>query len=337
MPLVSLSFLFTSIAITAAWLYITRRNSSANVSALPSLHPFLSAIVLLHSLFILHSAIVCPPANLFNRLNVPLTTSVERIRFLLVREAGIATDTAGAATIQLPKGIEYLLNKLNSAESRMLYTRFGQRAIQTCQHCSSSADYALFALPRPLLAYIRSAAVISFVTTRGMGKERWRTYALTALLCAALVEAYMVVIASATVPIPRDGRGAIMWHDIIFLCRHVLFFILPIITIILPSSSTFGGPLAFLPPALMNLEQAITRAHLLKYVRGSVMRRAELRERASRWWSRDAREGSWGRNDENVQRTAEKLGLGYGPFGNEDGVGEGIAEGKLKMGARMAV
>jgi len=66
------------------------------------------------------------------------------------------------------------------------------------------------------------------------------------------------------------------------------------------------------------------------------MRDQNLREAAGDWWEKERKEGEWGREDEYVQRMAEKLGIGYG-----DGIGtdtEGVvSEGKLKNTAKIAV
>lgn len=50
--------------------------------------------------------------------------------------------------------------------------------------------------------------MIGFVTIRGSGHERWRTYAIGALVGAFIVEEYKV--ATAPVRIPQDGKGVFM-------------------------------------------------------------------------------------------------------------------------------
>lgn len=62
------------------------------------------------------------------------------------------------------------------------------------------------------------------------------------------------------------------------------------------------------------------------------MRHPELRDRAVRWWSRQAAEGEIAMGDETVQRTAEKLGLGFTEQKSLD-----REDGKLRMHARKVV
>jgi hypothetical protein len=68
------------------------------------------------------------------------------------------------------------------------------------------------------------------------------------------------------------------------------------------------------------------------------MRDPRLRETAGEWWDRQRKEGEWGREDEDVQRVAERLGFGYTErTGTADGeVGSG-RQGKLKSSAKLAV
>jgi F0F1-type ATP synthase membrane subunit c/vacuolar-type H+-ATPase subunit K len=79
---------------------------------------------------------------------------------------------------------------------------YGQRAIQTCSHCMSEADYALHALPPALLSYTLAAAMLGAVTVRGTARESRRSISLMLLVFAALVEAYWAY----TVPIRIPSR-----------------------------------------------------------------------------------------------------------------------------------
>jgi len=121
------------------------------------------------------------------------------------------------------------------------------------------------------------------------------------------------------------------WHDNIQFARHALFLVLPVLTQFLPVLKQPGSPSTSLAPALAHLERSLPRAHLLKHTRTAVMRQPGLREQAVRWWAREKREGDTGREDEGVQKTVDKMGLGYSESG---GGGE---EGELRMSARMVV
>ncbi|KAH7924370.1 hypothetical protein BV22DRAFT_1105519 [Leucogyrophana mollusca] len=325
------AFLFTSLALAAAWIYNDRRRKAPSGLS----ETFFSALVLLHTVFILWSLTLQRPPNLFTRLGIPVTTPTEHIRSLLLREAGVAGGSQAALTVAtpLPNDLEFLLNKLSIADSRLLYTRFGQRALQTCQYCSSTFDYTLFVFSRALLAYVRTAFVVLLLTAGANNRERWRTFAVGALACAALAEGYILATTSAGVSIPKNGKGAFMWHDTLFLARNAVFLLIPLLIHLQPALARPGPPSAGLLPVLAHLERSLPRAHLIKYARGAIMRRAELRAPAVRWWAREAREGEAGRADEDVQRTAERVGLGF-----DDATGAGAsAEGKLRTSARMAV
>ncbi|KIK34919.1 hypothetical protein CY34DRAFT_17380 [Suillus luteus UH-Slu-Lm8-n1] len=99
-------------------------------------------IVLLHSLYFLYTQIQRPP-NLFSRLRIPFTLPVDRIRALLLFEAGFGVgskDGGLAPSIQMPPDLELLLSHLKTDESRGWFVRFGQRALQTCAPCTSAGD-----------------------------------------------------------------------------------------------------------------------------------------------------------------------------------------------------
>ncbi|KAG1849671.1 hypothetical protein DFJ58DRAFT_716896 [Suillus subalutaceus] len=308
----------TSLIILLGWLYI-RKSTSFPI------------IVLLHSLYSLYALIQRSP-NLFSRLRIPLTLPVDRIRSLLLSEAGFgagAGDGGLAVSAQMPPDLELLLSRLKTDESRGWFVRFGQRALQTCAPCTSADDYALFVFAGALIAYVRTAAVLLLLTSNANGKDRWRGYVLGVLVCAALAEGYVLVSVSAA-PLPKDGTRVFMWHDNIQFTRQALFLLLPILTHFLPEVQNPGPPSMSLAPALAHLERSIPRAHLLKYTRAAIMRNPELSERAVRWWSRKKREGDAGREDEAVQRAAQKMGLGFADA-------ESGEEGKLRMSARMAI
>lgn len=295
-----------------------------------SLASRMRVLVILHSLYSLYT-LIKPPPNLFSRLRIPITLPVDRIHALLLSEAGFgagAGDGGLAVPVQMPPDLELLLNRLKTDESRGWFVRFGQRALQTCAPCTSAGDYALFVFAGALLAYVRTAAVLLLLASSANGRDRWKGYVLGVLVCAALAECYVLVSVSA-VPLPKDGTRVFMWHDNIQFTRQALFLLLPILTQFLPEVQHPGPPSMSLAPALAHLERSIPRAHLLKYTRAAVMRNRDLRERAVRWWARNKREGDAGREDEAVQKAALKMGLGFANAEDD--------EGKLRMGARMAV
>jgi hypothetical protein len=68
------------------------------------------------------------------------------------------------------------------------------------------------------------------------------------------------------------------------------------------------------------------------------MRDPHLRDTAGEWWEQERKEGEWGREDEDVQRMAERLGFGYtDQTGAEHGEAGSAGEGKLRSSAKLAV
>jgi len=314
-----------------SWTYITRRfllshgNSQASSSRFPNLF---NLFVLLHTFYILFTLLFKPPPNLFKRLHIPLTTSSDQIRALLLKHAGVDS-------VVLPKHLETLLTRLSSFDARNIFVRFGQSVLQDCEYCHTYDEYALYALPRALLEYVRETAVVGLLTINGSHKERWRTFVISIIVCAAVAEGFWVT--TVQVKIPRSGLGVVMWHDVLWTYRHILFLILPILLRNLPSSPpASNSAMASLPATLGLFEQSLTRIHLLKFTRGAIMRDPKFRDTAGGWWDQQRKEGEWGREDVSVQRMAERAGLGYTDqteIGNS-----GITErAKLKSSAKLTV
>ncbi|KDQ59991.1 hypothetical protein JAAARDRAFT_32355 [Jaapia argillacea MUCL 33604] len=337
MPVLSASidaFLLTSLAIIIPAVYYSRKSNGAPSSPVPPFRKPLSVLVLLHSLYVLYKMILHFPPNLFMRMNIPLTMPSDEIRARLLRLAGM--DAQG----QLPPSLETLISRLSSFDARTVYVRFGQAVIQNCDYCQTPSEYALHALPTPLLQYIRAAAVVGLVTIVGSYRERWRMYGIAAIVCSAVVEAYIVL--TVQIKIPRSGRDVVMWHDTMWLIRHLLFLALPpVIHVFLPANPPTPPPLATLSTVASSLDQTFLRLHLLRYLQGASLRVPEFRDRKEAFWETQRQEGTWGREDENVRRIADRLGLGYDERG-VDGEGEGVGtstsgEGRLRTNARVAV
>ncbi|PSR83381.1 hypothetical protein PHLCEN_2v5760, partial [Hermanssonia centrifuga] len=77
-----------------------------------------------------------------------------------------------------------------------------------CEHCRTLDQYALYALPAPLVEFIREGALIGLLTVSGSHRARWRTPAIITIVGACLAEGF----ATATVPIniPRNGKNVFM-------------------------------------------------------------------------------------------------------------------------------
>ena len=101
----------------------------------------------------------------------------------------------------------------------LLPRRFGQSVLQDCEYCHTYDEYALYALPRPLLEYVRETAVVGLLTINGSFKERWRTAAIGVIVCAAVAEGYWV--SSVEVKIPKGGMGVVMVRPTYVVELHV--------------------------------------------------------------------------------------------------------------------
>ena len=155
------AYIALSVVLATLWLY----------SSFSSKDRFLSAFLLLHTLYILHALLVSPPQNIFSSLKLPLNIPSEYLYAKLVESYGGETN--------LPSSVASLPKRLGSMELRTLYVRyialtcpflfhqvfkrlcrFGHEVITSCVHCRSSDDYALYAFPTPLSEYIREIAFI---------------------------------------------------------------------------------------------------------------------------------------------------------------------------------
>ena len=125
-------------------------------------------VLVLHTLYIVNT-LLTPPPNLFTALSIPLNSPTDAIQAALQR----------SAQAPLPDYLNALLRRFDSFELRSLYIRylfafypylilvfisgpfrFGHNVVLTCEHCGTMEDYALYALPRPALAYLREIALV---------------------------------------------------------------------------------------------------------------------------------------------------------------------------------
>ncbi|KAI0088903.1 hypothetical protein BDY19DRAFT_855738, partial [Irpex rosettiformis] len=291
-------FFTTGIAVTTGTYYLLKRKQAASQA------PFRDALtifVTLHTLYIIYVITLQAPPNLFRTLNLPLNAHPDKIRSTILQKAGLPSNAT------LPKHMENLLTRLSSFDGRSVYVRFGQSVIQDCDYCRRMEQYAMYAIPRPLLQYIREAIVIGLVTTRDSHHGDWRVTAVGMLAIAALLEASQLM--SAQIIIPKNGK-VFFWADNCWLARQLLFLILPIW---IHCSATHAPitAVALMEQTRALVERASRRSSVLRYIHGAVMREPALRASASQWWSKQRTVGQWAREDETVRNTAEKLGCGF--------------------------
>ncbi|KAJ7732201.1 hypothetical protein B0H14DRAFT_2409325, partial [Mycena olivaceomarginata] len=288
---------------------------------LTSTRSLLNIFLLLHSLYFVYQLIVLPPLNIYTRLKIPLNTPADAIRSILIQQS----DTG-----DLPKPLETLLKHLGSFDVKTYYVRFGHSVVSNCDYCLSFNEFAMFALPSALLSYIWAAAAIGLVTIVNSGRERYRTLAVAAVAGAFCVEAYYIV--TVSIEIPKDDKPVFMWHDTLLLLRRLLFLILPVVVHMLPPSASAAALVNPTATAMRTAEQTALRLQLLRLARGAVMRAPDLRARAVAWWTAEAREGEWVREDEGVRELARKLNSGF-----DEGGSDGEGAGPLRATARQSV
>ncbi|KAK2465605.1 hypothetical protein APHAL10511_002497 [Amanita phalloides] len=304
-------------------------------------------LLLLHSLFAI-AAFRTPPPNVFTALAIPLNSPTDTIR----------------ARLALP---DILLQRLENPQLRALYVRFGHNVLLTCEHCQTYTDYALYAIPRPALAYLREIAFVGLITLdrRPLG---------VGILAAAFVsEAYWLATVPISVPPPNTHlrvEDTYMWHDRLLIYRRSLFFALPIFLSLLTSiqlllahipilsmfvprplplvslSSIHLDPLTAhnMPPArlrslliqssLNTLDHLLHAVRLERFTQAALMRDPTLRGRACEWWDTQKEEADIILRDEGVKKAARAEGLAFEEKKEED---DDDSEGLVRTKARTAV
>ena len=203
-------------------------------------------------------------------------------------------------------------------------TRFGQDTIQDCEWCATFTEYAAYTLPVIVLSYIKEAALLGMVTMRGTNRETWRSTTIGSLMLACIVDVYWMLTVKISVtqqeptmvcPIsyrPRswsDSDG-LKWYDTLWTLRHMLFTTLPLITHSVLSASFTPSPLATVPQTNFALQSLHRRLGLFKFTTEITLRVPEFRQAAGNYWETQRMEGKWAREDEAINRLAEKTGTG---------------------------
>ncbi|KAH9166508.1 hypothetical protein EDB89DRAFT_2075790 [Lactarius sanguifluus] len=339
-----------------------KASQTSSPAAHTPLRPYISGLLALYALYTVNNLLFARPPNLFTSLRLPLNAPQATIHAAL--QQNMSPSDA------LPPTLEKLLARLASLDARTMLVRyvspptplqrhmhghhhasFGQRAIQTCTHCTTQADYALHALPPALLSYTLAAAVLGATTARGTGCESRRGVALIVLVVGALAEAYWAYTVPISIPSARrsaqtpDHDEIIMWHDALWSLRHALFIALPLILHFLPATPAPPPLRHTLQHAAHTADVLLARAHLLRLGTASTQRVPELRARAAAFWEHERGVGEAVRQDVGVRAAAERARLGLATSAGDDGgtapkqAGEDGAqgEGALHQAARGAV
>ncbi|KAH9026318.1 hypothetical protein EDB83DRAFT_2425861 [Lactarius deliciosus] len=280
-----------------------KASQTSSPAAHTPLRPYISGLLALYALYNINSLLFARPPNLFTSLRLPLNAPQAMIHAALQQNM-FPSDA-------LPPTLEKLLARLASLDARTMLVRFGQRAIQTCTHCTTQADYALHALPPALLSYTLAAAVLGATTARGTGCESRRGVGLIVLVVGALAEAYWAYTVPISIPSARrSADDIIMWHDALWSLRHALFIALPVILHLLPATPAPPPLRHTLQHAAHTADVLLARVHLLRLGTASTQRVPELRARAAAFWEHERGVGEAVRQDVGVRAAAERARLG---------------------------
>ncbi|KAG8993691.1 hypothetical protein FRB90_000624 [Tulasnella sp. 427] len=280
----------------------------------PTKSRFILWCLIVHEFVVAFEFLFNPPTNIFTALKAPVTALSSQLSAAIMAKSG--TDF-------LPPHLTNLLNRLQSFDTRTYYIRFGHETIVTCTHCRTLYDYLLVHISKVSLEYIRLAGLVTLMTIGGTGKQKWRRWTLAAVLGAFAAEVW--TIATAEVRIPRNGMGGEMWHDRIWYLRHTFLFVLPLVLQFLPYSATSQSPFSLLHPVAIHLDRIHARLSLYSLVHSAAQRDPELRNNAGTYWETMEKESATGREDQEVRREAERLGMGY------EAKQRGTAEGRWKV------
>ena len=100
------------------------------------------------------------------------------------------------------------------------------------------------------------------------------------------------------------------WYDALWTLRHLLFTALPLIAHFALPASFIASPLTVVPQTNIALQALHQRIQLLKFTSSVTLRVPEFRETAGNYWETQRTEGKWAREDEAINRLAEKTGTG---------------------------
>ena len=90
----------------------------------------------------------------------------------------------------------------------------------------------------------------------------------------------------------------------------MLFAALPLIVHFVLPTSFIASPLAIVPQTNFALKALHRRVQLLKLTAAITLRVPEFRQAAGNYWETNRMEGKWAREDEGINRLAEKTGTG---------------------------
>jgi len=360
------TYIALALVIATPWLYCL----FSPPSKLTIRDQVLSFLLLFHTLYTLHALLVAQPPNIFKSLALPPNISPDYLREALTERLGVNEQNGTA----IPQYLDTLLKRLGSMDMRSLYFRFGHEVLTACLYCQSFNDFALYALPTPLLEYIGEIGFIGVLTLPTSSKAHLRPLGLGSLIVLLMFEVYNILTVPFAISTVGDNSKMLMLHDNFVQTRHMVFLFLPLILTIFPylrlhqipilniiipappPSTSTAQPQNQMPLNLLTsmtiqtLNHLTSALHLIKYTHAAIMRSQNrntaipeessttpsLHSLASQWWAQEAHEGSIVLNDENVRNIMRSSGWSF----DEAVIDEGKVtrpEGPLLTNAKKAV
>jgi hypothetical protein len=108
------TYLTTSLALGATWLYFTLKSPQNPQGSSTDLK--ISVFLLTHTIYILYHILVAKPENVFRAFDLPINTPPDTIKARLLNQS----SEFGS----IPDHLELLFKRLGSFDMRLLYVRY---------------------------------------------------------------------------------------------------------------------------------------------------------------------------------------------------------------------
>ncbi|GAA6063643.1 hypothetical protein JCM10212_002604 [Sporobolomyces blumeae] len=279
-------------------------------------------------------SMLSPPHNLFLSLSAP-RSFVSRL-FPVVRDPldiRLATETLHRAWTHhvgrpLTDSEEALVHRLQTLDARLAYIAYGAGPVMTCSWCRPAAsvpssrgggagkpqsivspDYLLAVAPSTAIVYLALLAAMGLLLT-GNGREKWRVWAVVAVVGAAGNEVWMRLMWEGL----RGGVGTSvpMLHSRLHLHRTFLASLFLVASYFAPSSpvaSTGASTTSIVSPAMEAIadqtEAVLNKLRVLSLERMAVLHNDAYRRQIVDFWSAAATESRLARADPTVQALVE--------------------------------
>ncbi|GAA5853104.1 hypothetical protein JCM8547_000202 [Rhodosporidiobolus lusitaniae] len=265
-----------------------------------------------------------PPHNLFLSLSTP--RSFLEIPFPLLRtplDLRLATETlAKAWQTHLGRTLTEdelsLAQRLQTLDARLAYIAYGAGPLMNCSWCKPpgtttaagllGTDYLLAIAPGVAIAYLTALSAAG-VLLAGNGRQRWRKWAVAAVVVGGLVEVYLRLTWSGA----RGGIGGsvTLIHSQLHLLRSLGFAALIILSYLVPPSRQPVPPstAALVGPTVAAIaaqsENVLHRLRALSVQRMAILHDDESREKVISFWASASAESTLARSSPAIQNLLE--------------------------------